>query len=236
MPSISTSTVSPFCKNSGGFRAYPTPSGVPVAMTSPASDGQTVGELCDDRRDREDHRRRRRALLYDAVDTGHERQCLNIGHFIGRDNERADRTASVKRFSLKPLVMSTLKIARRQIVDARIAEDDSKRIFFGDIACRSPDDDTELPFPIILARHGGGKCYASVRVGHRVWRFGEKLRHLWDRDRHALSGRTLGDVLAIITADAKDVLRRLQRRTKRNIGECDRFARALDEREPLGVR
>ena len=35
MPSISTSTRSPACKKTGGFRANPTPCGVPVLMTSP---------------------------------------------------------------------------------------------------------------------------------------------------------------------------------------------------------
>ena len=36
-PVIETSTVSPGWSNSGGLRAYPTPPGVPVAMTSPGS-------------------------------------------------------------------------------------------------------------------------------------------------------------------------------------------------------
>src|SRR5205085_1166470 len=35
--SISTSTTSPGVRNHGGVRTYPTPSGVPVAITSPGS-------------------------------------------------------------------------------------------------------------------------------------------------------------------------------------------------------
>ena len=37
MPVISTSSVSPGFIHSGGLRRWPTPSGVPVAMTSPAA-------------------------------------------------------------------------------------------------------------------------------------------------------------------------------------------------------
>jgi hypothetical protein len=36
IPSISTSTVLPGCKNTGGLRAKPTPGGVPVKIKSPA--------------------------------------------------------------------------------------------------------------------------------------------------------------------------------------------------------
>jgi len=36
-PSISTSITSPCLRNTGGFRANPTPGGVPVAITSPGS-------------------------------------------------------------------------------------------------------------------------------------------------------------------------------------------------------
>jgi hypothetical protein len=42
-PSISTSTVSPDAKKTGGRRAIPTPAGVPVAITSPGS--RVISEL-----------------------------------------------------------------------------------------------------------------------------------------------------------------------------------------------
>ncbi|KAG1274987.1 hypothetical protein G6F64_014994 [Rhizopus arrhizus] len=39
MPGISTSSVSPTARKRGGLRLDPTPSGVPVAMTSPGDSG-----------------------------------------------------------------------------------------------------------------------------------------------------------------------------------------------------
>src|SRR4029079_7229617 len=46
MPSISTSTTSPTFMNSGGLRAKPTPSGVPVMRMSPASSLHPAENSC----------------------------------------------------------------------------------------------------------------------------------------------------------------------------------------------
>ena len=55
MPWISTSQVSPFFIHTGGLRAWPTPDGVPVKMTSPGSSVIPCGDIDQHLDDRKHH-------------------------------------------------------------------------------------------------------------------------------------------------------------------------------------
>ena len=94
MPLISTSSTSPRFIHNGGLRPWPTPSGVPVAMTSPGdsavkseqkairgSDTVLIGGG---------------VLHLFAVESRRQRQPARIGNLVGGDEPRAERPGTGK--------------------------------------------------------------------------------------------------------------------------------------------
>ena len=122
MPSTSVSTTSPSIRNSCGVRPIPTPSGVPVAMMSPASSVSPFESHSMIDVDREDHVRRGRVLLGDAVHAKLQLLGLRVAEFVGGDDDRTHRAEAVQALSLEPLHVLLLQVARADIVDDGVAE------------------------------------------------------------------------------------------------------------------
>ena len=95
--------------------------GVPVAIRSPGR-SRVAAEVRDDLRDREAHRRRPAVLDRLAVDRAAEPDVGRV-ELVGRDDPRPDRAEPGHRLAEQPLVAVEPRVARRDVVDDRVAED-----------------------------------------------------------------------------------------------------------------
>ena len=139
--SISTSTRSPGFMNSGGLRLWPTPEGVPVTITSPASQRHRLTDRGDQRGDIEHHVVGRGVLQHRAVEARLDAQALGARRqFVGGDERRTERAGVVKIFADRPLRRLELIVAHRGIVEDRIAGDMVERLTAecAGRPCRSP--------------------------------------------------------------------------------------------------
>ena len=217
---------SPSRKNSGGVRANPTPSGVPVAITSPGSSVKPRLRLAMILRNGENHLRRVRMLFLDAVDgqlrsrASADPRCRQastihgpIGHVL------------IERLSFEPLHVRFLQIACRHVVEAGVAEDDVERVAFRDVAAALSDNDRELRFPIVLRRKRRIELERLVRIRDRGRRLGEEGRHVGQLELLSARASAFFGVREIVAADAKDVLVRTSpARASRSSSQRDRVA------------
>ena len=121
MPAISTSTTSPSLRKRGGSKPTPTPSGVPVAITSPG-DSVTLREIVSIRVGHvEDQVRGAAVLAQLAVDAAGDAQVGDV-HLVGGDDPRAHRPEAVDALAEEPLLVDALQVARRHVVEDRVAE------------------------------------------------------------------------------------------------------------------
>ena len=193
-------------RNSGGVRAKPTPSGVPVAMTSPGSSVMPLRELRDQARDREDHLRRVAVLLLDAVEAkGELEQICGSPISSGVTIHGPDRAAVVEALALEPLTVAALQIARRHVVERGVSEDDVERVVLGTFLQRAPmttASSASKSYSLeTLARGASVAPGAAMAVGALVKNVGTlgKLELAPGR------ARAFAGMLQIVAADAEDV-------------------------------
>ena len=104
-----------------GLRNTPTPSGVPVRMTSPGSRvmaREMNAMMCA----RERSSRWCSTSGAYAVDAALNGQRLRVGDLVGGDDDRAERTERVGGLAAHPLLVAELHVARRDVVGHCVAE------------------------------------------------------------------------------------------------------------------
>ena len=210
MRSMSTSITSPGLRYTGGFRAKPTPAGVPVAMTSP---GSSVMLLVMNSMS-SGTRKIRWAVLESCITVPLSVSVMRsvcgsgissvvtmvwpIGANVSHDLPRCHCT------------VAKLKIARGDVVERGVAQHEVVRAVGAHVLRAASDDDGELSLVVdLLARRGNDDRLAwrddaarELREDHR------RLRN----DELALLG-----MIAIVQPDAHDL------------------ARTRDGREPVGI-
>src|SRR3546814_5522757 len=87
----------------------------------------------DELRHVEQHEARVAVLLLHPVDAGPEAQVLRVADLVGGDDARSHRRETVLSLRHDPLA-GAAAIARRDVVDHRIAEDMTQRVGLGDAA------------------------------------------------------------------------------------------------------
>ena len=112
-PSTLTSTTSPAASG-------PTPAGVPVGIKSPGNKRHRLRNMPNHNVQRKDEIPRVPLLPHLTIDTGfhaHSRPRINlIGH------HRTDRTERVESLGPRPLPVFILKVARRDVIHARVSQ------------------------------------------------------------------------------------------------------------------
>src|SRR4030095_14536917 len=108
-----------------------------------------LAEVADQMRNAEDHRARIAALHPLPVDVEPHIECLRIGHFVARDEVRADRTEGVAALAAVPLAAALkLEVALGNIVDHAVASNVGKRTILLDVLRLGPDHHAEVDFPV----------------------------------------------------------------------------------------
>ncbi len=180
--SISTSTTSPACKNTGGLRAAPTPGGVPVKITSPGASVHTSETYDTSSSDGEDELDGAGVLHGAAVDAEADSQVANVTGFVGGNELGPERREGVERFAQQPLAagLSLLPVAGRDIVAAGVARDVIESLIDRDVAAAASDDGDQLGFVIdfvaeprqddrvAVGRDRGGEFAENYRLGRRL--------------------------------------------------------------------
>ena len=110
------------------MRAKPTPSGVPVAITSPGSSVIPLLSSAIRRGTEKIIFDGIAVLLFDAVATKAQLERVRIADFLGRDDPRTDGAGRVETLALEPLTVLALQIARGHVVERGISEDDVERL------------------------------------------------------------------------------------------------------------
>ena len=173
MPSISTATRSPSPRKRGGSRNTPTPPACPVAMTSPGSSVNACEQWL---MISATPKYIARCWLLDAlaVDRAADREPLRVADLVGRHQGRAHRAERVERLAADPLPVAELQVARRDVVEAGVAEDVVEGVVDG--ATRAPVrpmTTRELRLVVDLAASGPGPS-GCRRPGRRpssaTWR------------------------------------------------------------------
>ncbi|MCY1239992.1 hypothetical protein D9M72_528200 [compost metagenome] len=120
--------------------------------------------------------------------------------------------------------MTDLHVARRHVVDHRIAEDMLHRRSARDVLAALADDDGELGLVVDLGRDLGGNQHVVMRADHA-------FRHLGKDDRPLVGlcavvledrGREFLGMRVIVAPNAPEISTRLgQRRVERYLGHLD---------------
>jgi len=148
-PSISTSITSPLLRKTGGFRANPTPGGVPVAITSPGS-----SVIDSDRK---------RSIQAHQISTGlclnpHRlsipaqlnRKFMRVRNLVGRYDPLPHRGECVTGFTPLPLTIGKLKVARTDIINNGVAQDVVVSLLTSDVFRASSNHHGKFSFVIYL--------------------------------------------------------------------------------------
>ena len=126
-------------------------------------------------------------------------RVLRIRDLVGRDQGRAHRTERVERLAARPLAVPELEVARRDIVEAGVAEDVVERVGLADTARRPPDDHGELGLVIDL----GGQLRVPADLGAVA---DDRAGPLAEDERGGRPVRALlVDMLAIVATDGHDL-------------------------------
>ena len=166
MPLISTSSTSPGFIHSGGLRLWPTPSGVPVAMTSPgesAVKSEQKAMICGNR---VDQLIGGGVLHLLAVEPRGQRQPARIGNLVGGDEPGAERPGAGKILARGD--GEFLVVAHAAVDEAGIAGDVVERALGLDVAAGLADDQRQLALEIEIVGYRWPDHFAAVadqRVG-----------------------------------------------------------------------
>ena len=90
------------------------------------------------------HLRGRGVLQRLPVEHRPDVQILRVGDLVGGDDERTGRREAVERLAARPLRLGVLDVARRDVVDDRVAPHVVERVLGSDILRGAPDDHAEL--------------------------------------------------------------------------------------------
>src|SRR5260370_28865530 len=116
-------------------------------------------------------------LLYGAVDEKAQAQGLRVGHFVRRDDPRTGGTAAVEALALEVLAApAALDVARRDVVQGRVAEDQAARTGALDVGAPLADDDRKLDLPVDFVAYSGIDGDVGERLGQGRDRLGEDRR------------------------------------------------------------
>src|SRR5947209_3352755 len=111
-----------------------------------------LADIADERRDAEDHVRRRALLPDGAVHREPHAECVRIGDLVAGREKGTDRRERVRALALDPLPAAfELKTALRVVVVQRIAGHMIQRALFCNIRSAAANDHGELDLPIQLA-------------------------------------------------------------------------------------
>ena len=117
---------------------WPTPGGVPVKIEVARVEGDRLGDERDEVRDAEDHVGGGVVLADLAVHAAPDPERLGVRDLVGGDDPRTGRRERVERLAADPLRVAELQIARRDVVAARVAEDDVERAGLGHASRGAP--------------------------------------------------------------------------------------------------
>ena len=138
MPSIQTVTMSPARSGGPGPSGAGEPGRRPVAMRSPGRSVDVAAEVRDDLGDREAHLRRPAVLDRRSPLMVQPSREVAGSSSSARHDPRADRAEAGHRLAQQPLVAVEPRVARRDVVDARVAEDVLHGASAGDAAAGAP--------------------------------------------------------------------------------------------------
>ena len=214
-PSISTSTVSPSRRKRPW--AAPTPAGVPVAMMSPGSSVIV----------RESHAtssagpKIRFAVVPScsslAVDARAQAERAQVADLVERDERGAARRERVDRLAARPQRVLQLQVARADVVERHRAGDVRQGVRVGDVARRTADHERQLRLVVDVVGVRGRQHDRLAAAAQRVC----ELREPHRRRRDVLPG--LLGVVAVVQADADDLLGVGDRRAQLHVGQPNRL-------------
>ena len=176
------------------------------------------------------------AILHDlAIDPANEAQLLRIRERAFVNDPRADGAKGIQRFSLEPLAMNALQVARRHVKADGVAEHVIKGFVLRNIAALPSHDDGQFNLPVKSIR-GFMMDDFSQLADHRCSRLGKKDRvfRVFDLER-SRSGPFV-DVLAVIYSQHDDIFFRPgDRRVKFYLAEFQQSAASRQFFLLLGV-
>ena len=172
----------------------------------------------------EDHRRGGPVLPAYAADVEPHGQVEHIVDLVRRHQPRSGRIEGLRRLALGPLPAAfDLEGPFADVVDHGESGDGGVGLLDRvEIAGPAADDDAQLDLPVGF-RRAARDADVVVRADQRVRRLGEQDRLIRDRRPG------LGGVVAVVQADAQDLVRPGDRGADPLIGEC----RQLSRRHPL---
>ena len=87
-----------------------------------------------------------------AVDEAADPERLRVRDLVGGHDPGPHRTERVEALATDPLAVAELEVPRRDVVQARVAEDVVEGSRHGHVPSESPDDDRELRLVVHLRR------------------------------------------------------------------------------------
>ena len=199
MPS---SITSPGCSQTGGLQAHADPGGCSGVDQVAGFEDQELAQIVHDEIGIEDHRRGGPVLPAYAADVEPHGQIEHVVDLVRGHQPRPGRVEGLRRFALGPLPAAFgLKGAFADVVDHGVSGDGGVGLLDRvEIAGPPADHDAQLDLPVGF-RRAARDPYVVVRADQRVRRLGEQDRLIGDRRPG------LGRVVAVVQADAQDLVR-----------------------------
>ena len=172
--------------------------------------------------DREDEVRGRRLLHPLAVEVERDPDRVGGPGLVGGDDRRAAGRAAVEHLARHPLRRRELEVARREVVEQRVAGDVGDRVRLGDVLRAGADDERDLGLVVDLAARGRQLDRRAVGA-QRVSELREE-----GRARRRLEPR-LGGVGAVVEPDADDLVGVRDRGQELDLGERELVAVGVGE-------
>ena len=126
-------------------------------------------------------------------------EVLRIGDLVGGDEHRAHRAERVERLAARPLTVAELEVARRDVVEAGVAEDVIEGVGLADATSRPADDDGELGLVVDLCRERRIPADLGAVTDDRARPLAEDEGRRWG------GGALLVDMFAIVATDGHDL-------------------------------
>ena len=123
MPSISTTITGAVVEEDRGIAEYPDAGWRSGGDDVARLERERLRAVADDLGDREEHLRCAGVLADLAIDGAADAQPLRIADLVGGHEDRAHRAERVERLAADPLTVAELQVARRDVVQAGVAED-----------------------------------------------------------------------------------------------------------------
>ena len=154
-------------------------------------------------------------------------EAVRIADFVGRDDPGTEWRMRVEGFAEHVLRRAELPVAHADVVARAIAEDDARRVLLRHVTAALADDDDELGLVIDLR----GSLGQLDRIEGTVDGIDELGKP------HLVLGRLsarFGDVVGIIEADGKDLLRLRNRRQQMHACDLElRLCRPGERTQPV---